>query len=324
MIIEEKQIINNTTKNIPRVLDKKIFNLITKGLSKNINPCKRMILDLIINGLTPSKRLKEEPKKIFDYDNYLNRIFGYLTLIEIIKMDRGASFKLKCVCGKEIIKPASYVVSGHIKSCGCGQFRKESANLVGRKFGKLTVLSLAPRKNNLVYWFCECDCGKSVTIRTGSLLSGNTKSCGCINPTTAPGNKSCHWKGYEEISGYFLCRLRRCAQSRGIEVDITLENIWDIYLKQNKTCALSSVPIVFNNKRRESAGSVSVDRIDSNKPYTPDNIQLVHKIVNKMKQDFPEDQFVMFCHLIAENNKKSENIDLNNLIFNKWKTDDNK
>lgn len=51
-------------------------------------------------------------------------------------------------------------------------------NLVGQKFGKLTVIEEAYRKKN-VYWKCLCDCGNEVTVIGASLRNGHTTSCGC-------------------------------------------------------------------------------------------------------------------------------------------------
>lgn len=53
-------------------------------------------------------------------------------------------------------------------------------NLVGEKFGKLTVIEYVGSKNNKRWWRCKCDCGNEKIIDTGSLRSGNTKSCGCM------------------------------------------------------------------------------------------------------------------------------------------------
>lgn len=55
-------------------------------------------------------------------------------------------------------------------------------NLVGRKFGKLTVTALGeaiPGKE--AKWYCDCDCGtKDVLVAGGNLVRGHTKSCGCL------------------------------------------------------------------------------------------------------------------------------------------------
>lgn len=53
-------------------------------------------------------------------------------------------------------------------------------NIIGQRFGKLTVLERLKTKGYFSYK-CLCDCGNFVTVkRTGSLRSGNTKSCGCF------------------------------------------------------------------------------------------------------------------------------------------------
>ncbi len=51
-------------------------------------------------------------------------------------------------------------------------------NLIGQKFGRLTVVSNADRKGYVV---CKCDCGKTHIVRAGSLTKSRqpTRSCGC-------------------------------------------------------------------------------------------------------------------------------------------------
>lgn len=51
-------------------------------------------------------------------------------------------------------------------------------NLMNKKFGYLTVIKEVPNKNNRTYWLCQCDCGNLKEIRTSSLTSGVTTSCG--------------------------------------------------------------------------------------------------------------------------------------------------
>jgi len=53
-------------------------------------------------------------------------------------------------------------------------------DLVGKKFGRLTVIKLEGSQDKSRIWLCVCDCGKESSIPTISLTSGNTKSCGCF------------------------------------------------------------------------------------------------------------------------------------------------
>ena len=54
-------------------------------------------------------------------------------------------------------------------------------NIAGQRFGHLTAVRPDGKseKHGDVCWMCICDCGKEKTIRSGNLVSGNSKSCGC-------------------------------------------------------------------------------------------------------------------------------------------------
>ncbi len=54
-------------------------------------------------------------------------------------------------------------------------------NLVGLTFSRLTVEERAGTTSyGKALWKCKCDCGNFVVAATGSLISGNTNSCGCL------------------------------------------------------------------------------------------------------------------------------------------------
>lgn len=53
-------------------------------------------------------------------------------------------------------------------------------NLVGRKYGKLTVLELLDSNaQGQRRWLCRCDCGGTRIVTTGNLNAGRTTNCGC-------------------------------------------------------------------------------------------------------------------------------------------------
>jgi hypothetical protein len=53
-------------------------------------------------------------------------------------------------------------------------------DLIGRKFGRLTVIRRAEHDNRkYVYWSCQCDCGTIKKVRNDHLVNGKTVSCGC-------------------------------------------------------------------------------------------------------------------------------------------------
>lgn len=55
-------------------------------------------------------------------------------------------------------------------------------NLIGKKFGKLTVISKLNERNEKgsIFWMCNCTCGNDVKVPTSQLTAGKTSSCGCI------------------------------------------------------------------------------------------------------------------------------------------------
>lgn len=61
-------------------------------------------------------------------------------------------------------------------------------NRIGQVFGKLTVVEQAGRdKLKKVLWRCKCECGKETVVVSGSLVTGNTTSCGCVAPNLKHG-----------------------------------------------------------------------------------------------------------------------------------------
>ena len=53
-------------------------------------------------------------------------------------------------------------------------------NLVGQKYGKLTVLKQMESGRGGRQWSCQCECGNIVKVYTKALKRGETKSCGCL------------------------------------------------------------------------------------------------------------------------------------------------
>ena len=54
----------------------------------------------------------------------------------------------------------------------------KSLELIGKIFGKLTVIKKLPSKNGKTYWLCQCECGKTSEVQGAHLTGGKIKSCG--------------------------------------------------------------------------------------------------------------------------------------------------
>ena len=87
-----------------------------------------------------------------------------------------------------------------------------------------------------------------------------------------------------------------------------LVSVNDLYLQkvyedQKGLCAYTKLPLLAAGNQ---LNTMSLDRIDSSKDYTEDNIQLVCVAINKMKLDMTEDRFIELCLLVTKNSKLTE------------------
>ena len=80
---------------------------------------------------------------------------------------------------------------------------------------------------------------------------------------------------------------------------LTIEYAWQVFIKQKRKCALSGADLKFNSRCRVRDGNASLDRIDSTKGYVVGNVQWVHKLVNVMKQDMTDAEFIGWCNQIT-------------------------
>lgn len=134
-------------------------------------------------------------------------------------------------------------------------------NRVGQIFGRLTVTSRAGTDNNKkVVWLCLCQCGKEVSVPSGSLVTGNTTSCGCYLKERI--TKHGGWKNASYNT--WRAMIRRCTIStdkdypryggRGISVC----KEWTEYTN-------------FVADMGEPEGNKTLDRIDSYGNYNKNN-----------------------------------------------------
>lgn len=103
--------------------------------------------------------------------------YGKWTVIERgPNLKRRVRWLCECECGTHALVLASNLRNGTSTSCGC----QNKNDLIGQKFGKLTVVGENPiRKNEHVCWDCKCDCGNLTTVEGYNLKNGSTQSCGC-------------------------------------------------------------------------------------------------------------------------------------------------
>lgn len=155
-------------------------------------------------------------------------------------------------------------------------------------------------------WRCMCDCGEVRIVQSTDLLVGKVKSCGCLKKRSGPGSP--RWVGIGFISGNYWDQIKHGAKVRGLEMSVSIEDAWNLLQKQNHCCALSGVPIGFSYGRgkKRNGTTASFDRKDSSIGYVAGNVQWVHKDINQMKMDLPEDHFIELCQCVAVHAEKDK------------------
>lgn len=179
----------------------------------------------------------------------------------------------------------------------------------GDKFGKWSVLDnkilrkiIGNGKYTSKHLLVQCDCGIQQEVILTRLTNGSSKGC---RTCTRSGASHYRWEGVGKMSASVLYGIKQNAKRKNRKVDLTLEYLWNLFLKQDQKCALSGMhldPWISNNKKQGRRMSASLDRIDSNIDYIEGNVQWVHKDINKLKTDFPENRFVELCKLVADHN----------------------
>lgn len=230
--------------------------------------------------------------------NLVGQQFGYLTPIRVSGQDKHKRLIWECICqcgGSKFIDSRS-LISGNTKSCGCLNRRGVDGE-AGKVYGKLTVISKA---DALGKWICQCSCGNTI-IKRGAELRKNARSCGCnaISGSTHP-----KWTGFNDIDGRYWNNIQRGAKSRGYAFELDLEYVWELYLQQDKKCALTGCPIDFAYEKEERrVRTASLDRIDNDIGYVKGNVQWVLLEVNYMKRGMSVQKLIALCDKVVKHNQ---------------------
>jgi len=176
----------------------------------------------------------------------------------------------------------------------------------GDKFLKWTVIDntiklKGPEKFKSRYILCKCECGTESDIQIIRLMNATSNGCNLCSAARDWSIQRCAGDCVGTLSRTQYAQYKNCAKRRNISWELTMEIVWELFEKQEGKCAVSGIPLILNVKipRKGKLNTASIDRIENDKPYTKDNIQWVHKDVNKLKSTFSMERFIELCKLIA-------------------------
>ena len=173
------------------------------------------------------KKLQLEKKK-----------FGKLIVVErsqpihggkLVKRTWGA-WKFLCDCGKTIIVKTIDLNRGSTTSCGCLVRANGKSLLPNQKINKLTTIAYENGK-----WLCRCDCGEVTKLSTNTIISGNTKSCGCL----------------KSIANKEKIEKLHCSVRKFDPKTASARRIWKSYCYRDKNCCTISFEEFLNKSQNE-------------------------------------------------------------------------
>lgn len=155
----------------------------------------------------------------------------------------------------------------------------KKADLRGRVFGRLTVVSEAPRTGkSSVRWFVLCECGVSTDVLGASLVSGATQSCGCLHREGLVARSTTHGlaKAGKRRSSTYNCWshvVDRCTNPRNKN--------WAYY--GGRGISLDPRWRTFENflvDMGERPAGLEIDRKDNEGPYNKENCHWTTRKIN--------------------------------------------
>lgn len=255
--------------------------------------------------------------------NLVGQKFGKLIVLEKAKSilsgkNLRCAWKCQCDCGNIKIIKANNLLNNRTKSCGC--IRNESrTNLKnGDKINRLTLIEFIINK---AQWKCSCDCGTIIYVKTGNIINNNTKSCGCLKTENlikrayklADGRR----KSTPQIASAKRVWKNYCYRDK--ECTITFDEFLKISQQNCTYCGsipntkynyFSTISSRSSEKAKQEGLFIynGLDRIDSSKSHTIDNVVPCCILCNRSKNNRTLNDFLLWVNNLKLFNYEEVNI----------------
>ena len=167
-------------------------------------------------------------------------------------------------------------------------------NEIGNVYGRLTVLEYDHMRKGHIYYKCACECGCVTVAEAGNLRKGKTASCGCLRRELGVQKHTTH--GYadkERLYGIWIGIKQRC-NNRNYHIykwyggkGVKMCEEWNDYAAFRSWAY--SHGYAEPQEGQTKGDRLSIDRIDPNKDYCPENCRWItlRENVSHMRESTP-------------------------------------
>lgn len=181
--------------------------------------------------------------------------------------------------------------------------------LIGQTFERLKVLhSAVDGPGGLDRWLCECECGQYKVI-SGKHLKRGTKSCGCYRREVT-GDRVRKEPGRSGLHALF-CRYRRRASTINVDFELTETQLESLVTQICHYCGTPPYALSINSPQGSEARKEhskflynGLDRKDSDRGYTLDNVVPCCKRCNFGKHEMTQEEFSTWLDLVQKHWKR--------------------
>lgn len=168
---------------------------------------------------------------------------------------------------------------------------RKANNIIGEKYGKLTVIKRGYSDKKNLYWECKCECGELCYVTSSDLKRGRVNFC-----------KKCNNEKSEKSALLILYnQYKKGSIKRGYKFDLTL-NEFNKIIKQNCYYCGSEPKQKYHKKgMRYSVIYNGIDRQDNNIGYILGNCVPCCKFCNLAKSRFNLDEFIEWIESLKNN-----------------------
>ena len=160
--------------------------------------------------------------------------------------------------------------------------------LEGKRYGRLSVLT-KERQNNTTFYQCICDCGNSTITTHSNLISGNCKSCGCLQKELLASRSTLPLD--EVVVNQVYTYYKRNARLRNISWSLSKDEVHRLIFQACYYCGITGGNITKTYNKSRYLANNGIDRKDNTLPYTIDNVVPCCKRCNQAKNDMSFEEF---------------------------------